>query len=340
MTCFSMTDAEILARRVLAASRVEAGNAAIVARALVAADADGIPSHGLSRLPAYAWQARAGKVDGFARPVIEQVGSGTLSIDAGGGFAYPAILRAIAEGTRLAARTGIAAAGIRRSHHAGVLGHHVETAARQGLIAIAFANTPAAIAPWGGHAPVFGTNPIAFAAPRGDIPPLVVDLSLSQAARGKIVAARREGRAIPEGWALDGEGRPTTDPDAALAGTLLPAGGVKGTQLALMVEILAAALLGANFGFEASSLLDAEGDPPGIGQTFIFLSPGHFGATNFAARLETLIGAIERQPGTRLPGQRRFALRARAEAEGIDIPPGLLDEIERAAGIPEGEHLP
>jgi len=331
VTTLSLSEAEDLGRRVLAASRVTPDNAAAVSHALVAADADGLSSHGLARLPVYAEQALVGKVDGYARPLADRTAAATLRIDASNGFAFPAIALAIEEGGRIAAEAGIAAVAINRSHHAGVAGHPVEAAALRGLVALAFANTPAGIAPWGGRTAVFGTNPIAFAAPRRSTAPLVIDLSVSKVARGKIMVAQRKGESIPEGWALDAEGRPTTDASAALAGTMLPLGDAKGAALALMVEILAAGLTGANFGFEASSFLDAKGPPPGVGQLFLFLDPERLGGPNFADRLELLTATILAQPGVRLPGQRRLAARAGAAKQGIDIPSDLHAELERRA---------
>lgn len=326
-----LAQAEELATRALAATRISPDTASQVAAALVAAEADGLASHGLARLPIYARQADVGKVDGFVRPRLDRTGDTTLRIDAGHGFAFPAIALAIREGAGIAADAGTAAASIYRSHHAGVLGHHVEAAARLGVIALAFANTPAGIAPWGGRTAVFGTNPLAFAAPRRAGPPLVIDLSVSKVARGKIMLARQKGQPIPGDWALDPQGLPTTDAEAALAGTMLPMGDAKGAALALMVEILAAALSGANFAFEASSLLDDRGSPPDVGQSFLFLSPRRLGGDGFGDRLEILLSAILDQPGARLPGQRRLSARARAETEGIDISADLLAEIERRA---------
>jgi (2R)-3-sulfolactate dehydrogenase (NADP+) len=230
----------------------------------------------------------------------------------------------------LVARTqGVAAAPIRRSHHCGAAGHPVERLADQGLVALFFANTPAAIAPWGGRKPVFGTNPIAFACPRPDGPPVVVDLSLSKVARGNILAAKQRGEAIPEGWALDEAGVPTTDPEAALGGTMLPLGDAKGTALALMVELLAAGLTGANYAGEASSFLDDKGGPPGTGQLVLALDPQAFGP-DALARFGALARAIEDQPGARLPGRRRLDLRRKAEAEGLPIADVLLKDIDGA----------
>jgi (2R)-3-sulfolactate dehydrogenase (NADP+) len=202
----------------------------------------------------------------------------------------------------------------------------VERLAEQGLVAMMFANTPAAIAPWGGSTPVFGTDPIAFACPLPGRPPVVIDLALSKVARGNILAARRKGERIPQGWALDPAGAPTTDPDAALAGTMLPVGDAKGTALALMVELLAAGLTGSNFAAEASSFLDAEGPPPGTGQLIIGFDPEVCGGS--LARFAVLITAIETQPGARLPGARRLAARHRAASEGLAVSEALLREIE------------
>jgi (2R)-3-sulfolactate dehydrogenase (NADP+) len=192
-----------------------------------------------------------------------------------------------------------------------------------------FANTPAAIAPAGGTRGVFGTNPIAFACPLPGRAPIVVDLSLSRVARGNILAAQQKGERIPEGWALDAAGRPTTDPASALAGTMVPLGDAKGTALALMVELLAAGLTGANFAAEASSFLDAEGPPPGTGQLLIVFSPAAFGGNDVADRFATLAASIEQQAPARLPGARRLAARRKAATDGLVIGEALLAEIRR-----------
>lgn len=328
-------EATALVERALRANGVSGPNARSVARALVAAEVDGQGGHGFSRVAAYAAQARSGKIDGQATPVAERAGTAFLRIDAGHGFAFPAIDLAIDELAALAPTTGIAAAAIARSHHCGQLGHHVERLAGRGLVALMVANTPRAMAPWGGDRALFGTNPIAFAAPRDGAPPLVIDLSLSKIARGKIMAAAKRGEAIPEGWALDSDGNPTTDPHAALAGTMLPMGGAKGAALALIVEILAATVTGAHYSFEATSFFDAEGAPPGVGQFLLALDPSRTGAAQFAPRLERLAAEIGRQSGARLPGAGRHAARVAAEDRGVTVPDHLLAEIEAAiAGKP------
>jgi (2R)-3-sulfolactate dehydrogenase (NADP+) len=327
MPTLSLEDARKQVTQALMRCRTSADNAAAVARALVAAEADGLKGHGLARVPSYAAQAQVGKVDGFAAPSVSCPRPAVIAIDAANGFAYPALDAAVAALPQAARATGIAAASIRRSHHCGVAGHPVERLAEDGLVALMLANTPAAIAPWGGSRGVFGTNPIAFACPLPERPPIVVDLSLSKVARGNILAARQRGERIPRGWALDGAGLPTTDPRVALAGTMLPLGDAKGTALALAVELLAAGLTGANFAGEASSFLDAEGGPPGTGQILIAFDTAAFAGAGAFSRFAELAAAIESQPGARLPGSRRLAARRRAQEQGIAIEDALLAEI-------------
>ena len=192
-----------------------------------------------------------------------------------------------------------------------------------------FGNTPKAIPPWGGTQALFGTNPIAFSAPRADDAPMVIDMSLSKVSRGKVMLANQQNEKIPEGWAIDNEGKPTTDPKKALTGAMLPIGDAKGSALALMVEILAAGLTGSNFGFEASSFLDAEGDSPGVGQLIIAIDPCFFSGDGFAERIETIISSILEQPSTRLPGNKRLEKRkVREKSEKITISKELYISIE------------
>lgn len=290
-----------------------------VATALVRAEVDGLKGHGLSRIPTYLAMLKSGKIVGGAKPVIARTARAVLMVDAAHGFAYPAIDLALKKLIPLALRQGIAAAGIRRSNHCGAAGHHVEKLAEAGLVALMFANTPAAIAPWGGSKPVFGTNPIAFAAPLAGRAPIVVDLAVSKVARGPIVAANQRGEAIPAGWALDMDGQPTTNAAAALKGTMIPLGDAKGAALALMVEVLAASLTGANHAFEASSFIDDKGGPPETGQLILAFNPAVFGGEAFTQRMLALVAAIEGQEGARLPGARRLALREKSARDGVMV---------------------
>jgi (2R)-3-sulfolactate dehydrogenase (NADP+) len=331
-TTLSALELEQLISAALVASRTSSPNAASVARALARAEMDGQKGHGLSRVPSYAAQAKAGKVDGFAVPEARQTRPGALMVDARHGFAFPAFDLAIETLPGMCAATGIAAAGFTRSHHFGVVGHHVERLADAGLIALAFGNTPKAMAPWGGKRALFGTNPIAMAAPVPGKPPLIIDLALSQVARGKILNAAQKGEPIPADWAVDESNQPTTDARAALKGTLLPIGGAKGAALALMVEILAVAMTGARFGFEASSFFDAEGPPPGVGQLLLAIDPAAFGGAGvFADRMSTLAAMIEGDGDARLPGARRATLRETALRDGVTVDAALLAEVRALA---------
>ncbi len=321
-----------LVARALTASNTSAENAVAVARALVAAEIDGQKGHGLSRVAAYAAQARSGKVDGHAVPHMQRTRSASVMIDVAHGFAYPAFDLAVRVLPAIAHETGIVAAGFTRSHHAGALGLVVERIADAGLIGLMVTNSPHAIAAWGGKSGLFGTNPIAFAAPRGgSAAPIVIDLALSEVARGKIMTASQKGEPIPEGWAKDAGGSPTTDAAAALKGTLVPIGGAKGAALALMVEILSAALTGANLAFQASSFFDADGPPPGIGQFLLVIDPAAFGGDAAAERLATLAYAIEAEDGARLPGTRRLGLREAAAKGGIMVEANMVAQIEKIA---------
>lgn len=322
--------AEDLLVRTFRSNGVPAPAAHSVAAALVAAEAEGQAGHGFSRLEDYVGQVRSGKIRADATVVCTPASDTGLVIDAGFGFAYPALDRAIADGAALALRRGSATMSVTRSHHCGALSYHVDRLAREGLVALMFANAPAAIAPWGGATPIFGTNPIAFAAPRADGAPLVIDLSLSRVARGKVMHAKKTGVPIPEGWALDRDGQPTTDPVAALDGSMIPIGGPKGTALALMVEIFASAMTGATTSHGASSFFNADGPPPGVGQFLIALRPPD--PVAFGQRLAALLSAVLAVEGARLPGARREKAIVMAQTDGIAVPTRYLDVARRLAG--------
>jgi (2R)-3-sulfolactate dehydrogenase (NADP+) len=293
----------------LARAGAGADMAATTAAALVAAEAQGLGSHGLSRVAQYAGHLRNGRVNGEARPLLKQDKAAALLVDAQEGLAFPACALAVREAVRSARQCGAAFAGVTNSHHFGAAAWHLAAVAEAGMVGLAFGNSPAAMPAWGGKRALFGTNPIAAVFPRRDAPPLVIDLSLSEVARGKLMVAAREGKPIPLGWALDKDGNPTTDPKAGLAGMMLPAGGVKGAMLALIVELLCCALTGAAYGFEADSFFTEEGNRPRIGQAFMVIDPGALAGTEvFHERIETLVEAMLEDPDVRLPGQRRLAL--------------------------------
>ena len=319
-----------LAFNALVNNKTSEDNAKEVADALISAEFDGQSGHGLSRIPSYVEQLTSGKVNGTEAPSILSSNGSVIRIDANNGFAYPAISLALKEVTSTCKKFGIAAASISRSHHFGQAGRHVEILAENGLIGLMFGNTPKAIPPWGGTKPLFGTNPIAFSTPRDHEPPLVIDMSLSKVARGKVMVANQQNEKIPEGWAIDSDGKPTTDPKKALAGAMLPIGDAKGSALALMVEILAAGLTGSNFGFEASSFLNAEGDSPGVGQLIIAIDPSFFSGDSFSERTETIVDSILGQPSTRLPGNKRLEKRKlRDSSNSLTISKELFEKISQ-----------
>lgn len=302
------------------------------ARALVAAERDGQKGHGLSRVLSYVEQVASGKVAPLAEPSARRLSDAAVVIDAAHGFAYPAIDLALAELAPMARNYAVAVAAIRRSHHFGQAGAHVERLAEAGLIAFLFGNSPKAMAFWGGARSMMGTNPIAFAAPLPEGAPLVIDLALSVAARGKVMAAKKAGQPIPPDWALDANGAPTTDPAAALAGSMAPLGGAKGAALALMVEIVAAAVTGSNFGFEASSFLDGDGPPPDVGHMLIAIDPIALSGGAYFPRMGVLLQALAEEDGVRLPGATRLKNRLHAAEHGLTVARALADEIRALAG--------
>src|SRR3954464_13701174 len=296
MPTLTLVQAEGLVVRTLTRCRTNIDVARSVARALIAAECDGLKGHGLSRVPIYAAQAKARKIDGTFKPLAEHPRPGLIAIDAGYGFAFPAIELAEAGLREAVPRQGVAAAAIRKSSHCGAAGLPVERLANEGLVARMCVNPPGAMAPWGGSKALFGTNPVAFACPLPGRAPLVIDLSLSKVARGNVVTAKQRGEKLPPGWALDDKGQPPSDPDAALRGTMLPMGDAKGTALALMVELMAAGLTGSNFAAEASSFLDAKGPPPGTGQLIVAFDPQSLGGPDALGRFAVLAASIEAQP--------------------------------------------
>lgn len=326
----TLEETEALVKGVFEANGVLTETARSVARALVHAEAAGQYGHGLRRIPAYVGQARSGKVDGNARPVATRPRPAVLSVDAALGYAYPAFDLAVAELPAIAREHGVALGLVHRSHHAGVMALTVERFAELDLVALMFANAPASMAAWGGRKRLFGTNPIAFAAPVAGEDPLVIDLALSTVAAGKIMAAKQKGVDIPEGWAFDVEGMPTTDPNAALKGLMAPSGGAKGAALALMVEILAAGLTGSNFSYEASSFMEEKGTPPSVGQMLIVIDPSA-GAGSAAERIAELAREMTAEEGVRLPGRRGQTSRRTAIEQGLDIEDELIASIRALA---------
>ena len=333
MPKFALSDLHDLARRALLSAGASEAMARTTADALTAAEAEGLSSHGMARVPQYAAHLRNGRAEGRAVAVIARERGGAVLVDAREGLAFPACKLAVAEAIRRAREYGVAFAGVTNSHHFGVAAWHLEPVAAAGMVGLAFGNSPSAMPAAGGKRALFGTNPIAAVFPRRDDDALTIDLSLSEVARGKIMVAAKAGKAIPLGWALDRDGRPTTDAKAALEGSMLPMGGTKGAMLALVVELLVTALTGAAIGFEATSFFVEEGNRPRLGQAFLVVDPDALaGRDVYRERIETLIGAMLADGDVRLPGARRSALARKAGAEGVDIPQALADQLRALAG--------
>jgi (2R)-3-sulfolactate dehydrogenase (NADP+) len=335
MSHLSIEEACQLATRALRNAGASETMAASTARALVRAEAQGLASHGLVRVQQYATHLRNGRADGQAQATIARQKGAALLVDARQGLAFPACELAVATAVTTAQSLGVAFAGVTNSHHCGVLVDHLRAVTDAGMVGLAFANSPAAMPAAGGKHPIFGTNPVAAAFPRRSAAPMMIDLSLSEVARGKLMVAAKAGQPIPLGWALDSQGRPTTDAQAGLAGSMLPLGAVsspKGSMLALIVELLVTAVVGAQFGFEASSFFVDEGNAPRLGQAFVVIDPGALaGREVYEERMETLIDEMLVDEGVRLAGARRTSLEQQATQSGLTIPDALKNQLDMLA---------
>jgi len=333
MPTFTPAQLTDLAVRALQNAGASDAMAAATARALVNAELQGLASHGVARIVQYTTHLRNGRADGRAVPEILKSKGGAILIDAKCGLAFLACGLAVGEAIPRAREFGVAFAGVTNSHHFGVAAYHLEPVAEAGIVGLAFGNSPAAMPAAGGKRPLYGTNPIAAVFPRRRGAPLTIDLSLSAVARGKLMVAAHERRTIPHGWALDRDGNSTTDPNAGLAGSMLPMGGAKGAMLALMVELLACALTGAALGFEADTFFVDKGNRPRVGQAFLAIDPDALaGRDVYLERIETLIAAMIEDPAVRLPGYRRNELAAH-RAQSIEISPLLALELTNLAGV-------
>ncbi len=328
----TLSEVEDLAKQALMAAGTLEAAASSMARSVALAERDGIRSHGLVYVPIYCQHVDCGKVDGKALPRLEEIKPGALRVDAANGFAQPAIdlgFEALAEA---AARNGSATLTLHNSYNCGVLGQHAERLAEMGFLGLGFTNSPASIAPPGGKRPVIGTNPFALGVPDGrGGAAMVIDQSASVVAKSEVMMHARAGKPLPEGWALDAEGKPTTDPDAALSGSMAPSGGYKGFGVGLLVEVMAAALSGANLGTEASPFSGTAGGPPGTGQCFLAIEPQGLSGGLFTQKIEGLCNSILQQEGARLPGARRAANRRDNDQEGITAPRDLVEKIQALA---------
>jgi len=316
-----------LANSGLQAAGITSKAAFETAQFLALAELDGLASHGLARVPQYAAHAKNGRIELDSKLRVRPFKTAAALVDARDGLAFPALRFATDLSVNLASKNGLGLVAVTNSHHFGVAGHYVEAAARAGYVSLIFGNTPAAMPMVGGTKAIFGTNPLAAAFPTSS-DPLVIDMSLSAVARGKLLVAAKNGQAIPEGWALTADGRPTTDPQEGLKGLMLPLGGDKGALLALIVESLVVGLSGSRFSYEADSFFDPKGNRPRIGQLILTIDPGLAGASIFASRMRDFLQVLSADAGTRLPGQRRFQQRATGFSNGVTVSDVVVEEIQ------------
>ena len=325
----SLQTIEDIAFEALVKAGTSQQNARPLAVATAATEADGVSSHGLAYIPIYCEHVQCGKVDGQATPVLSKPAAGILRVDAATGFAHPAIDLGFNDLIPLARDQGIAALAIHNSYNCGVLGYHTYRLAKVGLVGLGFTNAPASIAPSGGSKPVVGTNPFSLAVPNPEgEPELLIDQSASTIAKSEVMKHAREGKPIPEGWALDSDGNPTTDPEVGLKGSMAPSGGYKGVGIALLTEIMAAALSGATLGSQASPFSGTVGGPPKTGQFFIAIDPGPTSDNAFASRLKDLVKSIRDQENAHLPGDGRGRKRALAQTQGVPVNTATLERIK------------
>lgn len=326
----SLAELETLATEVLTSQGFSVPQAQAIAETVALAERDGCLSHGLFRIPFYVAALQNENADPVIEPTLRVSDSSVVHVDAHGGFC-PLALKVGEPALREKARKhGIAALAIHDTYNIAALWPEVERLAEAGLVVFAFTAASAYVAPAGGTKPLYGTNPMAFGFPRQDAPPLVFDQASSASARGEIQLHLREGKPLPEGWAIDSEGRPTTDPAAALEGAQLPFGGHKGASLALMVELLAGALIGDLFSLESSANDTHGAGAPLGGELILAIDPAHCNASgDHLSRAEQLFSQILDQPGTRLPSQRRHAARQQHVQEGVMVSGQLLEDLQK-----------
>lgn len=326
---------EQFATTILEAAGLSEEDARTVAWALVAANLEGIDTHGVSRLALYARRVRAGLAS--ARPNLQwqHPAPSVALLNADNALGPIAAVAAVDEAVRIARTQGIGMVAVAHTNHAAALSAYTERAAEAGCIALMVANTPPAMPPWGGREAFLGTNPLAFCAPgpTADDAPIVVDMATSLVARGNIIMAARQDQPIPEGWAVDAEGRPTTDARAALAGAVLPMAGAKGYALALMIEILSAIVPGTSWGPHVHSPYDDWNTPTdsGIWCLAIYVG-GLMSPDDYATRLGSLLTALHEAPTApgqhiRIPGERRMQVRATRTNLGIPIDAATRQEL-------------
>ena len=299
-----------------------------VADAVAESESIGNRICGLYYLESYCEQLLSGRVNGKASPHVQLVRSGSVYVDADDGFAQPAFSKGIPEALNLAKKNGIASLSVGRAHTCTSLGYFTKKIAEAGFLGLGLTNASPIVAPPGGKSRIIGTNPIAFSVPdgKGGVA-MQFDQSTTTVALGKITMAKAAGKSIPEGWALDEDGKATTDPEKALKGTLVSAGGYKGWGFGLMAEILVSGMTGGRISKNVAPLKAKDGEPHNLGQFYIIIDPAS--GASFYNRLEELTKIISSEEGTRMPGQYTVPQTA------VDVPDELWD---LAIGLSEAKH--
>lgn len=303
-------------------------NASYLADAVLDTELSGLDGHGFYWLQFYCAHLKSGKVKGRVRPSVRKLSPTSFRVDAKGGLTHPAIEAGFRKLIPAARRYGIAAMAVHNSYNAATMGFHAGVLAKHGLLGLGFTNAMPIMAPTGGRTPVVGTNPLSFAVPgpRGK-PVFIIDQSSSAVTWTAVKRAAEEGRPIPLGWALDKHGKPTTDARKGLQGSIVPAGGYKGFGLALMVEVMCAAVAGALRGPEMGSFTEQDGRMVGCGQFFIAIGPREFSGGAFDRQVAAIANSITAQKGARLPNARRVESAKRLSKEGIPIDDDLYERL-------------
>ncbi|NMM46016.1 Ldh family oxidoreductase [Rhodospirillaceae bacterium KN72] len=327
----TLDEARDLAIAALTRRGADNRNARAVADIMIRAERDRCASHGLFRLQGYCASLDSGKVDGAAHPTLHDMAPGVLKVDGKGGFAPLALelgLPALADRAR---QQGVAVLGLTDIYHFAALWPEVETLGELGLCGLAMTQASPMVAPAGGTKPFFGTNPLAFSWPRPGQDPFVFDQATAALARGEIMIMARDGHDAPDGAGIDPDGNPTNDPAKILEGAQLPFGGYKGSNIALMIELLAGALIGSVFSVESGRQDNKDGGPPVGGEFILAMDPSRFGDAGWAAHTEVLFKELEAIGVSRLPGTRRRLARQETPSQGIRLPKALYDTVQDLA---------
>ncbi|WP_141434214.1 Ldh family oxidoreductase [Bacillus sp. 03113] len=334
MSSYKSEDLKCLIQNVLTNLGVKKSDAEVVADSLVRADLEGLSSHGISRLPIYSKRLKEGRINAAPSITIDKKGFSVITVDGDNGLGQVVSYQGIKEGIKTAKDTGIAAIAIRNSNHFGCASYYCQLACDEGLAAMIMTNSPPGIPPWGGKKAFFGTNPIAFGFPVKNHPDVIIDMSASIVARGKIIEAAKEGKAIPKGWAMDQRGFDTEDPVEAINGAILPSGGVKGYGLALAVEILSGILTGAAFGPYVQNIYNENDQAANVGHFFILIDIEKFiPLDHFTTLLQNMLiemKEIPKKEGVQTilyPGERREGSYSKKLISGIPLSAEVEKEL-------------